>query len=219
MENAGAENAATAKMALPPKPMFGIIPDFEYPSDAPDNRPPLTEREKYMLSLHEAFDTSAHIRNVFQAALQQAGNGEPHYGEGWGAFGERFAANEGDKITGSLLTYGVLPSLLHEDPRYFRRGTGSAMARTWYAIDRTFVTRRDDGSSGFNNSEVFGEMVSASISVLYYPRQDRTAAEALTNWLVNLGGNSGYNLLTEFYPDLMRGLFGRHKPQIARAAN
>ena len=85
------------------------------------------------------------------------------------------------------------------------------MTRAWYAINRTFVTRRDDGSSGFNNSEIFGQLVSSSISITYYPPQDRTPAEMLTNYLINLGGNSGYNVLSEFYPDMMRALFGRQK--------
>lgn len=197
--------------AAPPKRLFGIIPDFENTNDIPANQPPLSGSEKYTLSLHQAFDISAHLGNIFQASLQQAGNGQPHYGQGWGAFGERFAASEGDQISGSILIYGVLPSLLHEDPRYFRQGRGHAMTRAWYAIDRTFVTRRDDGSAGFNNSVIFGQLVSSSISITYYPRQDRTPAEIFSNYLVNLGANSGYNMLSEFYPDLMRAIFGRQK--------
>jgi hypothetical protein len=199
--------------------MFGMIPDFENTNDIPANHRPLTVREKYILSLHQAFDISAHVGNVFQAALQQAGNGQPHYGQGWGAYAERFGANEGDQITGSLLMYGVLPSVLHEDPRYFRRARGSATARMSYAIDRTFVTRVDNGSSRFNTSEVFGQLMSSSISTTYYPQQDRTAARVFSNWVVNLGGNSGYNVLSEFYPDVMRALFGRHKQSFRSTAN
>lgn len=199
--------------------MFGMIPDFENTNDIPENRHPLTVREKYVLSLHQAFDISAHVGNAFQAALQQAGNGQPHYGQGWGAYGERFAANEGDQITGSLLIYGVLPSILHEDPRYFRQGRGSAMARVVYAIDRTFVTRKDNDASGFNISQTLGQLMSSSISATYYPRQDRTAEDVFSNWLVNLGGNSGYNVLSEFYPDLMRALFHRHKQPVYQPGN
>jgi hypothetical protein len=81
-------------------------------------------QEKYTLSMHQAFDISAHIGNAFQAALQQAANGQPRYGQGWGAYGERFAANEGDQITGSILIYGVLPSILHEDPQLFSARQG-----------------------------------------------------------------------------------------------
>jgi hypothetical protein len=198
----------------PPKRMFGMIPDFQNTNDVPANRDPLTIPEKYILSLHQALDVSAHIGNAFQAALQQAANGQPHYGEGGNAYGKRFAASEGDQISGSLLIYGVLPSLLHEDPRYFRQGRGSMLARVWYAVNRTFVTRRDDGSSGFNNSEILGQLISCGISTTYYPQQDRSVSRVFSNWGVNLGGNSAYNVLSEYYSDMKRVLFQRHRSPV-----
>jgi hypothetical protein len=205
---------SSGQQAEPPKRMFGMIPDFENTNDTAANRHPLTIREKYILSLHQAFDISAHIGDAFQAGLEQAGNGQPHYGQGWGAYGERFVANEGDQITSSILIYGFLPSLLHEDPRYFRQGRGSAMARFWYAINRTFVTRRDRGTVGFNTSETVGQLMSAGISTSYYPPQDRSVGHVFSNWAVNLGGNSGYNVLSEYYPDIMHSIFHRHdRPQ------
>ncbi len=189
--------------------MFGMIPDFENTNDTPANRKPLTVREKYILSLHQSFDISAHVGNAFGAGLQQAANGQPRYGQGWGAYGERFAANEGDQITSSILIYGFLPSMLHDDPRYFRQGRGSAMSRMWYAVNRTFVTRRDKGTYGFNTSQSLGQLISCGISTSYYPPQDRSVSRVFSNWAVNLGGNSAYNVLSEYYPDLMRALFHR----------
>jgi hypothetical protein len=203
----------------PPKRMFGMIPDFENTNDTLANRQPLTVRQKYILSLHQAFDISAHIGDAFQAALQQAGNGQPHYGQGWGAYGERFAANEGDQISSSLLIYGVLPSILHDDPRYFRQGRGSAMARLWYAINRTFVTRRDKGTTGFNTSETLGQLMSAGISTTYYPQRDRSVGHVFSNWAVNLGGNSGYNVLSEYYPDLKHVFFRRRSAPVPQTGN
>ena len=85
------------------------------------------------------------------------------------------------------------------------------MSRLWYAINRTFVTRRDDGTSGFNNSQFFGQLISCGISTSYYPARDRTVGYMSTNWGVNLGGNSAYNVFSEFYPDLKRVFFHRHK--------
>lgn len=197
--------------------MFGMIPDFENTNDTEANRQPLTVRQKYVLSLHQAFDISAHIGDAFQAALQQAGNGQPRYGQGWGAYGQRFAAAEGDQITGSILIYGVLPSVLREDPRYFRQGRGSTIARVWYAINRTFVTRTDKGTYRFNTSETLGQLMSCSISTSYYPPQDRGVDRVFSNWAVNLGGNSAYNVLSEYYPDLMRAVFHHHQKTAAQS--
>lgn len=148
---------------------------------------------------------------MFRAAFQQAANGQPHYGQGWGAFEKRFAAGELDQITGSTLIYGFLPAILHEDPRYFSRGGGSATARAWYALNRTFVARRDNGTAGFNTSETLGQLISCGISTSYYPARDRTLRSVSTNWVVNLGANSIFNMFAEFYPDLKHAIFRGHK--------
>jgi len=67
-----------------PKRILGFIPNFQSKDDIPENQAPLTPREKYILAYHQTVDFSAHIGNAFQAALQQASNGQPHYGQGWG---------------------------------------------------------------------------------------------------------------------------------------
>ena len=217
-----APNPAEDQSTLPswnPAPrhrsIFALVPDVEDTSDTLAARRPLTVRQKYILSLHQAFDLSSHIGNALEAAAQQAIDGQPHYGQGWGAYGQRFAASEGDQISGSILIYGFLPSALHDDPRYFRRGHGSTLGRTWYAIDRTIITRKDNGASGFNFSQTVGQLISCGISTTYYPQQDRTAPRVFANWGTNLGFNSVYNVLLEFYPDVRHGIFHRHpKPLV-----
>lgn len=196
------------------KRVSAMISDFENPKDVTTDRRPLTAHEKFIISLHQAFDVSAHVGNAFEAALEQAANSQPHYGEGWGAYGKRFAANEGDQVSGSILIYGVLPSILHEDPRYFRKGRGTTLSRMWYAATRTFVARRDDGTSGFNNSEIFGQIFSSSISTSYYPQQDRCVSHVFSNWGVNLAGNSGYNILSEYRPDMKRLFLQHHRKPV-----
>src|ERR1700675_87449 len=77
-----------------PKRILGIIPNFQTTNDLPENQKPLTPKEKYILAFHQTVDISAHFGNLFQSALQQASNGEPHYGQGWGAYASRFGASE-----------------------------------------------------------------------------------------------------------------------------
>ena len=85
------------------------------------------------------------------------------------------------------------------------------MARIWYAVNRTFVTREDSGASGFNTSQTLGRLISCGISTSYYPSRDRTLGYLFSNWGIKLAGNSGYNVLSEFYPDFKRAFFHRHK--------
>jgi len=98
--------------------------------------------------------------------------------------------------------YGVLPSVLHDDPRFFRKGRGTTWSRIVYATSRVVISRTDAGKSTFNIPQVFGQLGQASISMLYYPQQDRKLTGVLSGWAINQGYNIGWNQLKEFTPDL-----------------
>jgi hypothetical protein len=193
-----------------PKRILGFIPNFQTKNDDPGNQQPLTVKQKYILELHQTVDFSAHIGNLFQAALQQAANSQPHYGEGWGPFAERFGAAEADQVTSAFFMYGFLPSILHDDPRYFRRAKGSIPSRIYYSATRTVITRKDSGEPTFNIPLVAGFLFQQAISTAYYPPEDRTAGRVFENWGTSLAFNCAYNELKEFYPDLIRIAFHRH---------
>jgi hypothetical protein len=192
-----------------PKRILGFIPNFQTKNDDPGNQEPLTVKQKYILELHQTVDFSAHIGNLFQSALQQAFDAQPHYGQGWGPYAERFGAAEGDQATSAFFIFGFLPSILHDDPRYFRRARGSVWSRLTYSATRTVVTRKDSGESTFNIPVVAGFLFQQSISTIYYPPEDRSAGRVFENWGTSLAFNSGYNVLKEFYPDLLHLAFHR----------
>jgi hypothetical protein len=192
-----------------PKRILGIIPNFETKDDIPQNQVPLTAKQKYALAYHQSVDFSAHFGNAFQAMLQQASNGQPHYGQGWGAYADRFGAAEADQVTSSFFIFGFFPHVLHDDPRYFRKGRGPIFHRIWYSATRTVVTRSDAGTPAFNIPQVAGQLMQQGISTAYYPEQDRTAGRVFQNWGTNLAYNSAYNVLKEFYPDFLRLVFHR----------
>jgi hypothetical protein len=198
-----------------PKRILGIIPNFQTTNDTPVEREPLTVKEKYVLAWHQSVDISAHFGNAFQAALQQASNGQPHYGQGWGPYAQRFGAAEADQVTSSFFIFGFLPHVLHDDPRYFRKARGSAWSRIRYAATRTVITRTDAGNPTFNTPQVLGQLLQQGISTSYYPQQDRTASGVFQNWGINLAYNSAYNALKEYYPDFLRVVFHRHKERAA----
>jgi hypothetical protein len=207
--------AGSTQNAENSKRILGIIPNFISANDTSANQGPLTVHEKFILSVHQMFDVSAHLGNLLQSAVSQASNGQPHYGQGWGAFGERFAASEGDQMTSCFFIYGVLPSVLHDDPRYFRRGRGSVGSRIWYAASRTVITRKDSGASTFNIPQTLGQLIQQGISTSYYPPRDRTVSAVFTQWGISLTYNSGYNMLREFMPDLGQYLARRKAKKAA----
>jgi len=186
-----------------PKRIFWIMPNFMTANDQPENKGPLTPKQKFNIAWHQFWDVSAHFGNLIQASISQAANGLPHYGQGWGAFGERYAAQEGDQFTGSMLIYGVIPTVLHQDPRYFRKGRGKAWSRIGYAASRVVIARTDSGNNTFNASQMVGQLGQASISAYtYYPKEDRKLQGVVTGWAINQGYNIGWNQLKEFTPDL-----------------
>jgi len=209
---AAGENPAGEQQDENTKRILGIIPNFQSKDDIPQNQRPLTVREKYILEFHQTVDISAHIGNLFQAALQQASDGQPHYGQGWGPYAERFGAAEADQVTSAFFIFGFLPHVLHDDPRYFRKGKGSVWSRITYSASRTWITRTDAGNSTFNVPQVAGQLLQQSISTAYYPPEDRSASRVFQNWGTNLAYNCAYNVLKEFYPDFLRIVFHRHPP-------
>jgi hypothetical protein len=196
-----------------PKRILGIIPNFQTKDDTPQNQRPLTAKQKYALAYHQTVDISTHFGNAFQAVLQQASNTQPHYGQGWGAYAERFGAAEADQATSAFFIFGFLPHVLHDDPRYFRKAKGPVLSRLRYAATRTAITRTDAGNSTFNIPQVAGQLLQQSISTAYYPDVDRTAERVFQNWGTSLAYNSAYNVVKEFYPDFLRIAFHRHQQQ------
>jgi hypothetical protein len=211
----GSTGAPTGQQDENPKRILGIIPNFQTKDDTPQNQAPLTVKEKYVLAWHQTVDFSAHLGNLFQAGLQQAANSQPHFGEGWGPYAERFGAAEGDQATSAFFIFGFLPHILHDDPRYFRKGKGSIWSRIQYSATRTVITRTDAGNPTFNIPQVAGQLFQQSISTIYYPPEDRTVGRVFENWGTTLAYNSAYNVVKEFYPDFLRIVFHRHQQQPA----
>jgi hypothetical protein len=114
------------------------------------------------------------------------------------------------------MTEAVFPTLLHQDPRYFRRGTGSGWSRLGYAMGRIFWTRRDSGGTQFNFSEVIGNSTSVAISNAYYA-DNRTASNAVSTLSMELGVDMASNILKEFWPDLERKFKRKHKDAAANS--
>jgi hypothetical protein len=194
-----------------PKRIIGLIPNFQTTNAPAIAEPALTPKRKFALATHNAFDISAHFGNLFQATVGEIADSQPHYGEGWVAFGHRFSALERDQVTGSYLNYAILPIVFHEDPRYFRRGHGSAPTRIGYAISRAIVTRRDAGGWTFNKSQVLGSFIAGEISTTYYPRQDRNIEGVALNCAVGLMYKGGFDLLSEYYPDFLALIHHKRK--------
>jgi hypothetical protein len=205
--------------------LFYTLPNF-LSLETTSKLPPMTTKQKYAVVARGTFDYVQYPWWAFLSGISQADNSEPGYGQGWGAYGKRFATAAADGTIENFMTGAVLPSLLHQDPRFYQSSEGGFKQRAWYAVSRIFVTRADSGATQFNYSEIVGSAMSASISTFSYhprstyistpsnPRQfvpsDRTLANAANVW----GSQIGYDTITivvkEFWPDIHRKLSKKH---------
>lgn len=115
-------------------------------------------------------------------------------------------------MIGNFMTEAIYPSILHQDPRYFRRGTGSGWSRLGYAIGQIFWTHTDAGGAAFNFSEIAGNSTAVAISNAYYP-DNRTATNAISKLGIQLSVDAASNVLKEFWPDLDRKFSKKHRAE------
>jgi hypothetical protein len=183
--------------------MFKVLPNYKSINDPETPVPPLTTGEKFALVKHY-FDPFTFVFTTITAGIEQATNEKEGYGQGAMGYAKRYGADFTDGFTNELFVTGVFPSLLHEDPRYYRLGHGSTFKRTAYALSRILIARGDSGNSRINASEFLGNITSGALSMTYYPQNERSVSGVFSRMSVEIGYDSLFNVLKEFYPDLKR---------------
>ena len=170
--------------------------------------PPLTARQKFAVVARGSFDYGQFPWYGFLAGISQAENSEPGFGQGAAGYGKRFGSAFADGTIENFVTGAVLPSLLHQDPRFFQSGSGGFWRRSGYAVSRILVTRTDAGGEEFNYSEVLGSAAAAAAisTYSYHPRADRTVANTVSVWGSQVGYDTVTIVIKEFWPDIHRKL-------------
>jgi Carboxypeptidase regulatory-like domain len=176
--------------------VLGILPNFY--SSYVWGAEPLNSRQKFNLAFHAITDPVEFLGTGIVAGAEQANNTFPGYGHGAQGYGKRYGAAYADDALGRVIGSAVLPSLFHQDPRYFYKGSGSVRSRIFYAISRTVITRGDNGHLQPNYSHVLGSFAAGGISNLYHPARDRGVSLTLSNGSIETAGSAADNLLREF---------------------
>jgi hypothetical protein len=215
--------------------LFFTLPNFSTLEGA-GKVPPLTSKQKFKLVFRSSFDYVEYPWYGVLAALSQAENSEPGYGQGWEGYAKRYGSAFADGTIENTMVGAVFPSLLHQDPRFYQSPEGGFFRRTGYAVSRIFVTRSDSGHSQFNYSEIFGSALSAAISTnTYHPRafistrfvpatdeliyihnaSDRTLSNTASVWGTQLIYDTITIEIKEFWPDIHRKLSHKHQSEAA----
>ena len=177
--------------------VFGFVPN--YYSSYIWNAAPMTPKLKFKLALRATTDPVSFLAAAVLAGVEQKHNTFPGYGQGSEGYAKRFGAAYADAFVGKMVSRAILPTVLHQDPRYFYRGSGSIRSRIFYALSAAVITRGDNGRMQPNYSQVLGNFAASGISNLYRAAGDRTASLTFRNGLIMTASGAVENLLREFF--------------------
>jgi len=187
--------------------IFGFIPNFYVSFDGAEAAP-LTAKMKFELALKVSYDPITFTGVGLLAGLRQAAD-SPNYRQGAVGYGERFGATAADGFSDIMIGGAILPSLLHQDPRYFYRGTGTTSSRLRHAILSAFIAKGDNGKWQPNYSTVGGDLASSALSNLYFPKSNRGAGLVFSEFAIATGERMIANVAQEF----LLAKFTHHRQQ------
>jgi hypothetical protein len=191
------------------KRVFGVLPNYRT-AEASVPFEPITAKQKFTIATKDSFDYPVLLTTAFFAGLSQLEGTENRvYGQGLKGFAHRYAISYADQVVGNYFPEAIVPALFHEDPRYFRKGTGSIGGRTFYALSRIFVCKTDSGNTAFNANEFVGNALAAGVTMSYHPHE-RTLGDGVGQMTTFILTDTAGQVMKEFWPDIKRKFFTRH---------
>ena len=176
--------------------VLGFIPNFYVVYDS-QNAVPLTTKLKFQLAMKVSVDPVTIAGVAFMAGVKQAAD-SPDYVQGAKGYGQRFGAETADGFSDILIGGAILPSVLHQDPRYFYQGTGTTRSRLEHALGSPFICRGDNGQRQVNYSSMGGDLAAAALMNTYYPQSNRGAGLVLGQFTINTAERELSGVVQEF---------------------
>jgi hypothetical protein len=202
-------NAQAPTSKQQPKRILGVMPNYRAVS-AGTIPPPPSPKQAFKIATQNSFDYSSFIFVGITSLLAESSNAHKSLGKGvdgyWGYYWRGYL----DKTDGNYLVIFALPSVLHEDERYFAKGEGPIFHRGLYAASSVFVARDYHEHRTFNVSELLGRGMAQAVSISYYPRQDRTFEDIAEKYGYALGRDALTATFREFWPDIAVHVLHRH---------
>jgi hypothetical protein len=209
-----AKDRPSADAAVPvskqqPKRILGLMPNYRAVS-AGAIPPPPTAKQAFKIATQNSFDYSSFVFVGITSALAEWNDAHPQLGEGFEGYGKYYWRGLLDKTNGNYLVIFALPTIFHEDERYYAKGEGGFWKRSIYAASRVLITPDYHGHNTINASEILGRGIAQGISASYYPSQDRTAGSLALKFGYAIGRDALTNVFREFWPDIATHVLHRH---------
>jgi hypothetical protein len=192
-----------------PKRILGIMPNFRAVS-AGTLPPPPTHKQAFKIATQNTFDYSAFIFVGFTSALAEWSDAHAEFGDGMKGYGRYYWRGFLDKADGNYLVIWALPTIFHQDERYYAMGKGHLLKRLGYAMSRVAITPDYNGHDSFNASELLGRAMAQGISIGYYPSKSRTGSALAERYAYAILRDALTNAFREVWPDIAVHVLHRH---------
>ena len=186
---------------------FAVTPVHE----ATQNASRLNTEQKFKSFVEQQFSPAATFSSALTAGFHPAWNN--------GQMSETYVGRVSnvieDQTEQGFFTKFLLPTVLHQDPRYHPSTSTNAVSRAAYALSRVVIGRNDYGHATLNTSELAGAVLATSIPTVYHPIRQYDAAQTASRAASGIATDAGMNMVREFWPDI-RDCVMDHGPKVVQ---
>lgn len=175
-----------------------LFPGYDVMQQTTEPVAPLRPAQKLELAYRSIFDPSLLIRSSIVTVYDKSLSVGPDYGRGAGGIAQLFGYNCTSLASTFFFSDAFVPIVFHQDPRYFRKGSGSAKTRILWALRSEFVAFSDKGRPMPNYGSVVGYGLSTLLSDAYLPARNVSVGKTLQGYGIKFGANFGFNIFHEF---------------------
>jgi hypothetical protein len=201
-----------------PQRILGFMPNFRSVSGGAKPHPP-GWKYNFNVATEQATDYSSFIFLGLTSLSAEGINEHPDLGKGANGFWAYTWRGFLDKTDNTYLSAWLLPSLIHEDTRYYALGAGHNIPlRELYVISRQGVARTYGGRQTPNIAGLGGKVLTQVVSRQYYPKSATTFPVLAEKFGYSVMRDVIFTSIREFYPDAAAHFIRKHREKMAANA-
>jgi hypothetical protein len=170
----------------------------------------LTFGERLRIYEHSFVTPESLIGPALGAAVGQAKNTPPEWGQGASGYGTRLGSAYGRSVIARTVALGVA-TVDREDSRFQPSHETGVWRRTKHAVVGTFVSRTPSGGQMPAISRLVGVYSAAFIANAWEPPSQDSSTKAWERGSTALASSVGWHVFEEFWPDIRDALHLHHQ--------
>jgi hypothetical protein len=201
-----------------PQRILGFMPNFRSVSSGAKPHP-LGWEYNFSVATHQATDYSSFIFLGLTSLTAEGLNMHAALGKGVDGFYAYSWRGFLDKSDNTYMSAWLLPSMLHEDTRFYALGNERSIpVRALYVISRQGVAKTYGGRQTPNIAGLGGKVIAQAVSRFYYPASAATFAVLATKFGYSVMRDVIFSSIREFYPDAAAHFVRKHHEKMAAKA-